>query len=530
MSPFAGTGMLVRAAVRRDRIQLIAWVAGLLLLLLSTASSFSSLYPTVDDRLAVARSIETTPSFRALYGVVYNPTSLGSLVAWRLVGGLVLGLGLMNLLLTVRHTRGDEESGRAELIGAGAVGRLAPIASAFALTGLANLAFVVIAAVGLTAMGLGAAGSLALPLTVAVAGWVFAGVAALTAQLARTARGAGGLAGAALGLAYLLRVAGDAGNGVLSWLSPMGWAQQTRAFADERWWLPALSLAVAGVFAAAAVAMAARRDLGAGVLPDRAGRATAAPSLSGPFGLAWRLQRGVLIGWAAGFAAVGAVVGAIAKDVGSFVDNSPQMADYIRQIGGEDAIVDAYVSAVLGLLAMAAAGYVLQATLRIRGEETSTRAEQVLAGSVSRWSWAAGHVVCAAVGTAVVLAAAGVTMGLAHGLRTGDVAGQLPRLVESALVQVPAAWVLGGLAILLIGFAPRALALAWAALGAVILIGWIGPALELPQAVLDVSPFTHTPLFPLTDVTWTPLVLLAAVAAALALAGLSGLRRRDLGP
>ena len=108
-----------------------------------------------------------------------------------------------------------------------------------------------------------------------------------------------GITGGAIGAAYLLRAAGDVGDGTLSWLSPIGWGQAMRPYAGERWWPLALSL-VAGVgLVVAAVALRARRDEGAGLIAPRPGPATAKPSLTRPLGLALRLQRGVLLGWSA---------------------------------------------------------------------------------------------------------------------------------------------------------------------------------------------------------------------------------------
>ena len=52
------------------------------------------------------------------------------------------------------------------------------------------------------------------------------------------------------------------------------------------------------VLIAVAFALLARRDDDAGLLVPRPGPPTAAPALSRPFGLAFRLQRGALLGWA----------------------------------------------------------------------------------------------------------------------------------------------------------------------------------------------------------------------------------------
>ena len=60
-------------------------------------------------------------------------------------------------------------------------------------------------------------------------------------------------------------------------------------------------------------------------------------------------------------------------------------------------------------------------------------------------------------------------------------------------------------------------------------IGLFGPALNLAQAVLDISPFTHVPKLPGGAFSAVPLLWLSAFVLVLAAAGLAGLRRRDIG-
>jgi ABC-2 type transport system permease protein len=177
---------------------------------------------------------------------------------------------------------------------------------------------------------------------------------------------------------------------------------------------------------------------------------------------------------------------------------------------------------------MVTAAYAIQAMLRARNEEVAGRAEPVLATAVGRLHWVGSHLLFSLLGPAVTLAAAGVAMGLTHGLNVRDVGGELPRILGGAMVQLPAVWVLSAITVLLFGVLPRLAAVAWAALSACLLIGLIGPALHLDQWVMDISPFTHVPRVPGTDVTATPLVWLLAVAVVVGVAGLTGLRRRDI--
>jgi ABC-2 type transport system permease protein len=440
-------------------------------------------------------------------------------------------VGLMSLLLVTRHTRQEEETGRAELVSSAAVGRYAWLAASLLFVLAVNVVLAVVTALGYVAMGLPVAGSLTLAAVCGLNGMVFAGVAAVTAQLTEYARPANGMAFAALGGAFLLRAVGDTATGLswLSWLSPIGWAERFRPFAGERWWVLLLPVALLVVLLVAAAALLVRRDLGAGVLATRLGPAAAAPWLRSPLALAWRLQRGTLLGWTIGAAVAGLSFGVIAQDMAQFASEDPETAKVLASLGGTGSITDIYLAAVLSWLALLAAGYAIQATLRLRAEEAELRTEQVLATATSRTGWAGSHLVVAAVGSAVVLGAGGLLAGLAHGIRSGDLAGELPRVLGSALVQLPAVWVMAAVGALLFGLVPRLVVGAtWAVLAVVLFVTMFGEPLRLDRWVLDLSPFAHLPRLPAAAFTATPLAWLLATAVVLAAAGLAGFRRRDL--
>jgi ABC-2 type transport system permease protein len=531
MSTLAGTGGLVRLILRRDRFLLPLWILVLALLPIQTAAAIDQFYSTPVALRELYGTVASTPGLLALLGPVFDAT-LGALTVWR--AGLVFTVvGLASLLTVIRHTRTDEEAGRRELLGSTVVGRNAPLAAALLVTFAADLVLGAVLAAGMLGLGLPATGSVAYGLSVAAAGWVFATVGAVAAQLTEGAGGARGIGLGALGLAYVLRAAGDtAGSGSalgwLSWLSPIGWAQQTRPYAGERWWVFALPVGLVVVLATVAFALLARRDVGAGVLPARLGPAEAAPWLRSPLALAWRLHRGMLLAWTAGLAVMGAVIGSVADSVNDMAGESAQLRDLLQRLGGEKALSDAYIAGAMVIFALAAAGYAIQATLRLRTEEESLRAELVLATAVSRRQWATSHLIFGLLGPAVALAASGLAEGLVYGLVSGDVGRELPRVLAGALVQLPAVLVLSGTAMALFGLLPRLVPASWAALAVFALLVLLGPLLQLSQWILDVSPFTHIPKVPGADVSATPLVWLLAVTAVLVAAGLAGFRRRDL--
>ena len=367
-----------------------------------------------------------------------------------------------------------------------------------------------------------------------MAGCAFAAVGAVAAQLTSGARSARSIAVLILGVAWVLRLGGDisaVGAGTvawLSWISPIGWVQHIFPYGGNHWWPVLLTALFTVVTGGLAVALLSRRDLGAGLLPDRLGPASAAAGLRSPLTLAWRLHRGLLIGWSLGFAALGLVFGAVTDSVADLSKDSSAISDVLARIGGGNAIVDSYLSTTAGLLALIAAGYAIQSTLRLRDEETAGHAEVLLSEPVARLRWAGGHLLFALLGPAVVLAVAGFAEGLTYGLVNGDVAHELGRALASTIAQLPAVWVLAGVTIVLVGLFPRLAAVAWGALAVCLLVLLVGTTLQLDQWILDVSPFTHIPHLPGGSATVTPFVVLTVVAAGLATIGLTGLRRRNI--
>jgi ABC-2 type transport system permease protein len=523
-----GTCSLLRLALRRDRILVPAWTLVLALAAVASAQAVNGLYSTLDSRVEAADAVNASAALVAMFGRIYDPASLGAIAMVKMTAFGGAGVAMIAGMITVRHSRTEEETGRLELLGGAVVGRRAALSAALGIAAITSVLIGAVTALGLVASGLPASGSLAFGAAWAGAGLAFAGVGAVAAQLARTSRGATGLTVGVLGLAYVMRGIGDTSAQLswLSWLTPLGWVHSVRAFAGNRWPVLAPLVGFAGVMALVADAIAARRDLGAGVLADRPGPARAQGWLSSTVGLAWRLERGALIAWVIAFAILGLVVGGVAGDVGSFLNTSSGQ-DVLRRLGGEKSLVDAYLAAELGILGVVIAAYGVHAALRLRTEEDSRRAEEVLATGVTRVQWVSSFILVAAAGTVCLALAVGLSSGAARAVQTGQVS-DLFDLLAGALVQLPAVWLVIAVVAAAYGIGSRAALIGWGALVAFLLLGEIGPLLELPEWIIELSPFAHVPELPGTTLTVAPLVVLLGLAAALLLAGLAGFRRRDL--
>ncbi|MFI6868618.1 ABC transporter permease [Nocardia sp. NPDC050406] len=529
---FTGTGKLLRLYLRRDRIVLPLWV-----LLLSAPigptyiDSISSVYPDEAARAGFVQSILASPAQLAMYGPVYG-TSLGAAGIWK-AGMFYTLIAIATILTVIRHTRAEEETGRGELVAATQVGRFAGLTAAWIIGVGGAVATGLLATLSLFSTEVPKSGALAFGLALAGSGAVFATVAAVAAQVSPSARTARGVAFAVLATTYTLRAVGDAraGDGptnVLTWLSPQGWSLQVRPFAGDHFAVLLLHLAAVVVLTVLAYTLLAHRDLGAGLVAERPGAAAAGPALSGPFGLAWRLQRGSLVAWTVGLGLYGLVFGSVIHGIGDELGNSETIRELITRMGGSESLENSMITYGFTMLAVAATAYGISAALRLHQEESTQHAESVLTVAVSRTRWAASHLAFALLGPAVALAVAGTVGGFVYGRAAGDIGGKIGDVLSAALVHLPAIWFFVGVVVLLFGLAPRWAPIAWGVFVAAVAVFLLGSISGAPQWFRDLDPFEHAPKLPGAEFTPTPLIILTLLAALSITVGLIAFRRRDL--
>lgn len=521
MNRYAGTFALARHALRRDRVLAGVWVAVLTVVVYASAAATGGLYPSVADRVDAARALNASPAIVALYGPVLDEHSLGELAMTKLTVLYAVFVALLVLVVVRRHTRGEEESGRAELLGGTAIGPGAQLAAALVEgTAIAALVGVLAAAADVTG-GLPLTGSVAFGASWTGIGVVSVGLTAVACQLAASSRTCAGVAGASIAAWYALRAVGDVGPTWLSWLSPFGWSTRLSAWHDPRWWVLLLDLALALVLAGSAQALRDRRDLGSGLLAARPGPARGSPRLADALQLAWRVHRTALLSWTVGAAAMGGVLGAIAPGVKDLLDNDAGRR-MLESIGGAGALEDSLLAAVLSLAAIVVTCFGLTVVGRGGADEHDGRTEQVLATATSRTQQLGASVVVATLGAAWLLAVTGLAISVGLGRDPALLTG-------AALGQVPAVWTVLGIAVLLFAIRSRWAALGWAVLGAVFVVGQLGELLGLPDWVTGLSPYAHSPAMPLERWSAGTALVLTTLAAALLASAWWRYRERDIG-
>lgn len=532
---FAGTGALIRFMLRRDRWRLPAWVIGLSLLMVYFTTALGAVLD--EESLAGLAALALSPITALVGGPGYG---FDAITVPRFLAGLygtylMLGAALMSMLTIARHTRAEEQSGRAELILAEPVGHHAQPTAALILTAAMNLlvaglmtGVVLLSPIDPTP---DLAPTILFTASIAAVGLAFAGVATATAQLSPYSRTCTSIAGIILALAFIIRGLGDMSRvqggdlAWLSWLSPIGWAQQAAPYTLDRWWPLILPLAFTALSAALGFALRTRRDLGAGVFTDRLGSDRAPAWLGTPLALAYRLQRGTIIGWSVAFILAGLVFGAFTQTIADTADAMP--AEILAVLGGSTALTEGYLGFMGIYFAIMLSVYGILSVQALRGEETGHYTESVLATAVGRAGWVLSWVTVAALGALWLSVLAGVTEGLGAVLVTGEWSLFGPTVLGHG-VQFAPVWLFIGLSVALYGLAPRLMGVVWVVFIVSSVLSLFGRMLQLDQSRLNLSPFEHVGQHPATEVGWTGVVMLAGAGVVLALLGATAFRRRDL--
>ena len=409
-------------------------VGGLGLFVAATTAMFAQSLALHEDLVRETRMVATNAGMRLL-GLTSGP-SVGGYMLHREYVTLAVLAALMSTFAVIRHTRQNEELGRAEILGSTPWSVATPAWPPGVLVAVAaDVVLALVLAAGIAVSGQPVEGALLAGASVAAVGLVWVGVAAVTCQLSSTTRGAAGIAAGALGIAFALSGIGNmigtvdqAGLRVTSawpaWLSPIGWGQQTRPFGGAHWWPLLLAVAALGDPAGHRGRARLPRDVGRGLWPERRGHAEATRALLSPgrTGLAAATQRVHRMGHRP-------------DDVRADLrqphraDPGPrrQRQDWWTEAGGTDQVVDAYQVSIIQMAGMFVAIYLVQVLLRMRVDETGGTLEPVLASGVTRTRWLWGHLLNAVAGCIALMVLFAVSMGLTAGQVLGNARHPSPR-------------------------------------------------------------------------------------------------------
>lgn len=530
-STLIGTGTLLRFMLRRDRIRTSTWVLGIGLMGFYFAHAIQILADSEQELVSVA-TMYTAPVGRMMVGPGFGmdaPTYERFFAAGYVLFIYIL-VALMSVFTVVRHTRAEEQAGRAELVRTNVVGRHATLTATLILVTAANLIVAGIIWVAAFSAGYSAEGSALVAAGGFAVGLFFSGVAAVSAQLSESSRGASAMAGGLIGLAYLIRMGGDAaevGGNALSWFSPLAWAQQTAPYVEDRWWPLLLPTGIAIVLMGLGYWLSTKRDVGASMLPTRLGRPEASPSLGTAPGMATRTLLGSLRGWGLSLLLAGLMFGSFAQTMVDAADGLP--AEMAQIFAGEDMMLGylAYMALFMAVF-VAAAG--VSSIQQLKGEENRGRAEYAMSAPIGRSTWLGAHLTVLLIGLLLMLALVGAGMGLgALASLEQDGGRYFGELFLASLAQGPAVLAVIGIVTALFGWGPRiASTVGWVIIGFAAVMTSFGGLLELPDIILDLNLFGHLAEYPVEGIAWAPVLWLSAIGVVGILLGFVGWKRREI--
>ena len=499
----------------------------------SSEISYVRIYTNAVQRNALAATYGSNKAMSALFGPAPQLQTVGGFTAYKISMTLMLLGAVWGLLTSTRLLRGEEDTGRWDLLLTGETTRRRAAAQAIVGLGVGALTLWFITATIAALSGqdptvrISGGSSLYFALAMVATAVMFVVVGAVTSQLAATRRQAASFGAAFLGLSYALRLVADAGVGFhgLIWASPLGWVEELQPLTMPQ---PLAFLPIIGfstLLAIGAVALAGRRDVGNSIVPDQVHAQTHLRLLFSPTGLAIRMERASVIGWWVSISLSALLFGLIAKSAGATLSGSTE--EVFSKLGatgtGARAVLGACFLILAVLVGFLAAGQITAA----RAEETNGRLDHILSGPVSRSSWLGGRLLVAF----VVVLVSGVAAALATwlGAATEHGAVSLTTLLGAGINLVPPAIVTLGFGVLVFGIRPRLTSIAvYGLLGWSLLIVIVGGIGAINHSVLDTSIFHQMASAPAVAPNWEANGVMSVVGLACALVGGFAFSRRDI--
>jgi ABC-2 type transport system permease protein len=520
---------MARRSLADARTRLVAF--GLLFATLSytTVAGYRSTYPSAHARLGFAHDFGANQAVRLFYGVPHDLLTDGGYAAWRAGGFLSIFVALWALMAATRALRGEEDSGRQELVLAGPVSRRSVYLGALAAiaTGVVSLWLAVFLSLLAARLPSGAAAEIALAAVMPAP--VFAGLGAMASQLAPARPLATGMATGALLAAFALRVVADTSTslGWLRWATPLGWSEELRAATGLRPAVVVLPLVVGAALLGAAGAISLRRDIGSGLLRSHDRRSPRLGLLGSPEARALRDERGLLAGWLAGIGGFALILGAVSISVTSAHIPASAQRQFAKLSATSITTPSGYLGFTFLFFVLAVSLFACSQVAAVRREEAAQQLETLFALPVARGRWLAGRFALAAAGTAAVGLAAGLSAWAGAASQGADVS--LGRMLEAGVNCLPTSVLFLGLGLLAFAVAPAASAgIAYGMVSVAFVWELFGGLVSAPAWTLDLSPFHHVGLVPAESLRVASAAAMTAIGLLAAVAAVAVFLRRDL--
>lgn len=524
---FNNTFRYLKFLIKRERNYLIIYILVISFLILSQAVSFSDLYSSVAKREAGAISMNN-PAMVAMLGPVYRDKgsyTLGALLSNQTILYTAILSAIVNIILTIRNTKSDEESGRLELLKSRPIGRLSNYFSLIIMISLVNLLMFLLLGGGLSLLnikGINLSGSLLFGAITSIFGFFFGSLSLLFSNLFESSRSVYSITFLTLGLFYIVRAIGDINKSKLSLLSPLGWVLKSRAYTGNNWNYSMLLLLLSFFIIIIALYLYYTRDLGDYLLKIGNFKTKNSLLLNTPTGLVFKLLKSSFIVWLLFIFVIGLSYGYLLSDVGDFMDSisylisNPNNKDYIRQ----------FIAAIFPLLSCIC---IIPVVLTVRlsiVEEFSGRLETLLSKKVSK-IFPLGNVLIISIIQSILIL---LVFSFGFWISGNSVLNEnlsYNMIFRASFMYLPIFWLFISITAFFVAYFPRKSDLVWGYYALSIFLMLFGSTLDLPDLIIKISPFNWLTNYPIKSIDYVALYEIAITSMILILISCVGYKLRD---
>lgn len=527
---FSNTVKYTFFILKRERKYILITLIILMLVTLLQAQSFVDLYPTLEERQAVAFSMEN-PAMIAMMGPVYGKENytIGALMSNQSLLFTAVAVGVINIILVNRNTRVDEELGRIEVVRSLPVGRLTNILATMFVACFLNFIYFIFIGLGLYFIqveSMNLEGSLLFSAVIGSVGLIFSMITAFFANISSTSRSTLGLSFSILGVSYLVRALGDVTNETLSMMSPLGLVLRSEVYVKNNWQYVIITLIISLIIMVFTLYLASLRDLGRGFLPESRGKESASSFLVSSIGLIVRLLRTSIISWFIALFVLGLSYGFLLGDIEYFFESS-EMIKAMFDYGTENSAVDQFITVLMPIVSLISTIPVILSILKVKTEEKTERMEIILSKGTKRTYLLKSSLIVVLIQSVFnqLLFALGFWLASLNVLENSLL---LIDTIIYSIVYLPAIWLMVGIAVFLIGCLPKLTILLWIYYAYSFFVMFLGSILQISDNLVKVSQYELIPKLPQENLEYTNLITLTLITTVLLIVGTFNYNKRDL--
>lgn len=526
------TGFAITKQVIKER-RFVAIVLGYMsgVVVLASIYGYRSAYPTLTGRMRLALTFSHDAGIAAVFGPTRALETVAGFVAFRTLGVIPVIVGIWAALTATKALRGSEESGNWEIIVSSPISRrdatLATIRGLFgSITMTLVISSILIAVAARISHDFSIRSSLFFSLSLIAAGYFFASVGALASQLTALRKSASAIAGAVIGLSFLIRAIADSSTTFnwVHWLSPLGWVTESAPLTNPRWVGLLLLFTGTIICTITAVIISEKRDLQSSFFTERKSRIIDIPVTS-----IWRLwialQWGNILSWIIGFFFMAFAFGLVAHGATKAFSGSATIQSTFAKFG-----IAQGNNLFFGIIfLMLAAGLMFASNsfaAALREQESNGYLDHILVSPLSRTRMIISRLVVSMASLLCVGISAGVGAFTGSSISHGTLS--FHDAIFAGFNLVPSALVMFAISIAIFGIHPRASILTGQSLLAwSFLIQLIGSTINLNHWILDTSLLHHMAFAPAVAPNWPENGVLLTIAFILLGVGTFAFKNRD---